>query len=455
MKGKLLKDISASTIQVIVNQVLGVFVFILISRYLDKAVYGEFNWSLAILTFIITLLSLRLEQIVVQKCAAGENPSKIASLFFGHVLFSGFLFYGILLAGNFLAPSFFKQHNLLLILAISQLLSFFSSPFKQLANGKENFGWLALMSSIANLVKTIGLLWVIVFSSLDIQQVLLIYILSSLAEFAIGFWLARFVLQTHIGFQWAIKDYVILIKESLPQIGVVFLNACIARIDWILLGFFSTQVITAEYSFAYKIFELSPLPLLILAPVLLSRFSKYFSIHAESSLAERKTELDFLIRIEMIVATAIPLAINMVWSPLVDALTNNKYGEVNKFTFLILSFCIPLQYLINLFWTIHFSLKHLVLIFRITAVTCSIIIIGDLLLIPLLDAKGAAVIYLLATAVECLLYLRVSAFAGFRNTLLPMIVCITIALISGLFVHQLAIPVTARLFLSLSYTQFC
>jgi hypothetical protein len=108
-----------------------------------------------------------------------------------------------------------------------------------------------------------------------------------------------------------------------------------------------------------------------------------------------------------------------------------------------------LQYMINLFWTIHFSLKHLALIFRITAVTCSIIIIGDLLLIPWLNAKGAAIIYLLATGVECLIYLRVSAFADFRNTVLPMIVCTAIALISGLVVNQFVSLVFARLSLSL------
>jgi O-antigen/teichoic acid export membrane protein len=449
MKGKLVKDISSSTIQVIINQGLGLLIFVIISRYLDKSLYGELNWSLAILTFIITLLSLRLEQVVVQKIAAGENTSKILSLFFGHVLLSGVLFYSVLLAGSFLFPSFFRQHNLILILAVSQLLSFFSLPFKQLANGKENFGWLALMSSVANVIRALGLLWAVIFATLTMREVLLIYIISSFAEFGISYWVAGIKIGTRIRMQWTITDYCILIKESLPQIGVVFLNACIARIDWILLGFFSTQVITAEYSFAYKMFELSPLPLLIIAPVLLSRFSKYFSSHTEFSLQERNVELDFLIRTEMILATMIPLIANMVWSPLIDMLTNHKYGAINKTTFLILSFCIPLQYLINLFWTIHFSLKHLALIFRITAITCAIIVAGDLLLIPLMNAKGAALVYLAAITIECLIYLRVSAFASFRNTLMPMVLCTGIALISGLLAYQLNVPVAAKLFLSL------
>ena len=76
MRKNFLKDISASTIQVVLNQALGLLVFIIISRYLQKSVYGELNWSLAILTFIFTTLSLRLEQIVVRKVAAGDDPSK-------------------------------------------------------------------------------------------------------------------------------------------------------------------------------------------------------------------------------------------------------------------------------------------------------------------------------------------------------------------------------------------
>src|SRR6202008_209453 len=108
MKGKLLKDISAGTIQVIINQGLGLWIFIIISRYLTKPAYGELNWSLAVLTFVTTILSLRLEQVVVRKVAAGENASKILTVFFGHIVFSGLLFYMVLFACNQLFPAFFN-----------------------------------------------------------------------------------------------------------------------------------------------------------------------------------------------------------------------------------------------------------------------------------------------------------------------------------------------------------
>jgi O-antigen/teichoic acid export membrane protein len=448
MEKNFLKDISASTLQVILNQVLGLLIFILISRYLEKSVYGEFNWSLAILTFITTILSLRLEQIVVRKVAAGEEPSKLLTLFTGHTIFFGLLFYGVLFLASILFPSFFKQHDLLLVLAISQLLSFFSSPFKQLANGKEQFSWLAVMSSVSNLIKSAWLLWIVFFSFLTIQQVLAIYIISSLVELLVCFFVVQFKLKTGISNQWVVRDYFILLNESLPQIGSVLLNACIARIDWILLGIFSGTVITAEYSFAYKVFELCPVPLLILAPVLLSRFSKYFSQNPETSVLNKKRELGFFIRYEMIAATIIPLVLNVVWIPLIDTLTNNKYGAVNKTNFLLLSLCVPFQYMINLLWTVEFAQNRLKRVFRITAITCFIIVAGDVLLIPLLDARGAAIVYLLATAIEYFFYLRVSVIAGIKESWQSLIFCVSVALLSGTVVNSITNVVLIQLPLS-------
>ncbi|HMK04834.1 MAG TPA: oligosaccharide flippase family protein [Ferruginibacter sp.] len=450
MRKNFIKDISSGTVQVVLNQGLGLLVFILISRYLEKAQYGEFNWTLAILTLATTILGLRLEQIVVRKVAAGDDPAKILTLFAGHSLAFGILFYLVLFFTSLLIPSFFKQHDLLLILAISQLLGFFSSPFKQLANGKEQFAWLAVMSSVSNLVKAVWILLTIFFSFLTIQSILIIYIVASLAELLFCLFVVRYKLAVSINSKYALKDYFNLLRESAPQIGSVFLNAFIARIDWILLGIFSGTIITAEYSFAYKLFELCPVPLLVLGPVLLSRFSKYLSGNPESSLLNQRHEISFFIRFEMIVATLIPLVLNIIWSPLIDGLTNNKYGEVNKITFFLLSLCIPFQYLINLFWTVEFAQNRLKRVFRITAVTGIIIVAGDLLMIPLWNARGAAIVYLLATVTEYLLYFRISVVAGIKESWQSLIVCVFAALAGGFAVSFVAGHILIQLLLSLT-----
>jgi O-antigen/teichoic acid export membrane protein len=432
MNPKLFKDISASTIQITVNQVLSLVVFLLTSLYLPKDTYGEFNWSLAVLTFITTVLSLRLEQIVVRKAAALQDASSILTLFMLHVLLTGIGFYLLLLLFSFLFPSFFGVHYMLLLLAISQLFNFFASPFKQVANGKERFGYLAVMSSTANLLRSIGLFVAIVFYQLSIQWVLGIFIVSSLVELAISFFIVTRLMKVSLTSKVDFRDYKILILESLPQLGSAVLMAGINRVDWILLGLFSTASITAEYSFAYRVYELSPFPLLIIAPIILSRFSRFFAAHSEDSLLKRKKELSLLIRLEMIAATLIPLILNIIWTPLIDGITDSKYGAVNQFTFFILSVCIPFQYIINILWSAHFALNRLKLIFRITIITFCIILIGDLVFIPLYNARGAAIVYLTAIIIEYFNYLRSSKLSGIKETWQSLLICLFAAIGSGL-----------------------
>ena len=448
MSRKLFKDIQASTVQVTINQALGIMIFLVISRYLPKEEYGEFNWSLAILTFVTSILSLRLEQVVVRQVAAGENPSKLLTIFSGHIFFSGVLFYLVLLSGSIFFPAFFRRHDLLLILAISHLLSFFSSPFRQLANGKEQFRILAIMSSISNIARALGLLVMVATANITIQQVLFLYVFSSLLELITCFVLSIRLLKTSISGRYGLKDYILLVRASLPQAGVVILNATIARMDWILLGILSTSVITAEYSFAYRVFELSPFPLLVIAPILLSRFSRFFSRNNENDFLAYKTQVGRLVRFEMIAATFIPLILNMIWAPVIDTITDYKYGEVNVSTFFILSCCVPFLYMNNLLWSVHFAQNKLGLIFRITLFSFVIIVAGNLFAIPLYGAKGAAIVYLLAIVVEYLNYLRTSFLISIRDTYLSPFLCLVIGIVSGLTGFYLAETPVARLLIA-------
>lgn len=462
MKNKLFRDISFNTIQVLVNQFLGIAVFLLISRYLDKPAFGELSWSLAVLTFITAILSLRLEEVIVRNVAAGNDPSAMLTLFMGHNLVTGISFFLLLSAGNYWFPAFFTRHSLLWVLSISQLLSFFSLPFRQLVTGRAAFGWLAVLSSMANLIRAAWLLWIILFSTMTLFRVLLIFTVSSMAEFLVGGYIVFRRLHIPFSRKERFPDYGRLIRSSLPQLGVVMLNAGIARMDWILLGIFTNASRTAEYSFAYKAFELSPLPLIILAPLLLNRFSRgnasssgspagagelVVSRGAAGAGAE-PVWLDLLIRWEMVAATLLPLLLNIAWSPFVDALTHNKYGQVNAFTFLILSCCIPFQYLINVIWTHEFAANKLGRIFRITAITAAVILTGDLLLIPRYAGQGAALAYLAGMIVQYLLYNRYSSLSYPKEWGSHLLVPVAIAICSGLPAIWLTTALIPRLLIA-------
>jgi O-antigen/teichoic acid export membrane protein len=178
-----------------------------------------------------------------------------------------------------------------------------------------------------------------------------------------------------------------------------------------------------------------------LAPVLLSRFAKYFASQTEKELLQKKNELSLLIRIEMIAATLVPLILNIIWTPIIDSITGNKYGAVNQWTFLILSFCIPFQYISNLIWSAHFAQNRLKLILRITIITFCITLAGDLIFIPIYQAKGAAFVYLTAIVVEYINYMRSSVLSKIRETWQSLFICMIAAILSGLsafyFFHTL------------------
>lgn len=433
---KLLADISASSLQVVLNQLLGLAVFLITSFGLSKEIYGELNWSVAVLSFITGILGLRLEQIIVKRIAADEAAAPLLTLFMMHVLMTGVLLLLLLLAGHFIFPGFFSAHTLLSWICFSQLLTYFASPFRQVANGRERFDLLATISTISNAVRVLALVVCLFTHTLSIQNVLVIFIAGAAAEWMAGYLLIRFSLQIRFSMQTGFRDYFILIKQTLPQAGSAVLMAGITRMDWILMGIFSTTVFTAEYSFAYRVFELSPLPLLIIAPVLMTRLSRFYSANKTDDILQKREAIDRLIRLEMIFACFIPLVINMAWSPVLDQLTANKYGTVNQTTFLLLSFCLPFQYISNLNWSVFFAQDKLKTIFKVTAISFIIILAGDIICIPRWGGLGAAAVYLTAMVIEYANYLRQSPIRQIPASYFSLIICLGIAVFSGFVAIQ-------------------
>ena len=156
MKKKIIRDISANTVQVIINQVSGVILFYFCSKFLDKGTFGELNWSSAVLITAFSILGFGMDQLMVRKVAAGGEAAALMRLYLGHVLLAGVGFYLCLLAGWALFPGFYQSHHLLIALGVSQLFQFFAMPFKQVAMGQEQFRVLLFMSTLSNLIKAVA-----------------------------------------------------------------------------------------------------------------------------------------------------------------------------------------------------------------------------------------------------------------------------------------------------------
>jgi hypothetical protein len=150
----------------------------------------------------------------------------------------------------------------------------------------------------------------------------------------------------------------------------------------------------------------------------------------------------------MVLATLPDLWLVIMWTPVVDAFTGNKYGEVNAITFLILACCIPFQYLINLYWSHAFARNRLSHILSVTAVTGAIVLGGNVLLIPAYAGRGAALVYLAAMVVQYALYARNTVFKSKKEWGLLLLLAMSVAICSGLTAVSLSDSLMLRLIIA-------
>jgi O-antigen/teichoic acid export membrane protein len=447
-----LKNLSANALQLVANQLFGLVIFYVLSTNLSKDSFGLLNLALAILLAVFNVLSCGMDQLIVKKIAADDDKESALSLYITHTLITGLLFYGLLLGGYLLFPNLPTVYRLLLFVGIGKLMIYLSTPYKQAASGLEEFKLLAGLSIISNFVRCAYLVVALLLHSIDLSVIVAIFIIGDVLEFIIGFSLFKAKAKMPVRLKWDRTNYLYLIREALPQMGVVLITSSLARFDWIFIGFMLSAIKLAEYSFAYKLFEVATLPLLAIAPLLIPRFTKMFK-QGDVNIAGLK----FLIRIEMIVAAFTVLLLNIYWSPIIDWVTQGKYGAVNVNTIFILSLCLPLLYLENFLWTIFFAQGRLKMILHAFIVTLAVNVVGDIILIPIYKNEGAAIAFLLACIAQIIFYLRKNTLIELKNIGQPLFVCTACALGSGFGAKTIlgdgwvVIPVAILLYLGLLF----
>ena len=449
MPKKIVRDISASTFQVIANQLLGLGIFFILTRELAKGDYGELNFIIAILTVFWGIGSFGIDLIAAKKIASGDDARKIAGIHIIHSFACSVLFILILILLAVLIPVAGSKNSLLVNLGLSFLLTYLSTPFKQLAYGKRMFFLLALMSTSAAFSRLIFLLILMTAGHFSLTNVALVFIFSSLFEFMVSSILVLKKIRI-LPLYWSSAKYLSIIKESLPQFGAIIFNSVLARFDWILLGTVFTTLVTADYVFAYKIFELSKLPLWIISPVLMPVFTQFFSTSRQKSrLTVVKSRL--LFRAEVLISAVIPLLIAVLWLPLMKYFYGDKYGYPALVIFLILSLGVPLQYATDYYWNLCVAQGQLKLTSKIIFLSTSVNIILNLCLVPFFGAPGAACSYVASYLLQLILYKKYTNQQKIRpemNSLLKAIACAILAAgLSFFFITNIYLSVPAVIIL--------
>ncbi|WP_295791243.1 polysaccharide biosynthesis C-terminal domain-containing protein [Mucilaginibacter sp.] len=402
-KHRLLTKIFSSGLQAISVQVLGAFFFYFISVYLSKDDFGVISWTNAVSILITTVLGFGLEQVVVRRVAASRQSDWAATAFFIHSI-TGFLitFLFLLLLNNIMGTKagLYKQ---LPWFFLAQGLIFIGVPLKQFLNAKEKFTPYGVISIISNIGK-IAAAWLLLKQGiLYINTVLAILICAGVFEL-VGL-LVYLLAKTSFDLKFRFKAYIKLIRESSAQYISVIFDISLSRMDWILLGIMTSTSILADYSFAYRAYELSRLPMLIIAPIILPRFARLLSGNGNINIEYQKYITAFNV-VELFFAALIPLILNILWVPVISLITHGKYGSSNSLQFLILSGCIPLQFFINLLWSISFAAKKYKSVSTVTVVCAVTNVCLNLILIPRFGGLGAATAFLGTTLLQALLYYR-------------------------------------------------
>ena len=434
MKRKFLHDISINTLQLILVQGSGLVIFYLLSTRLSKNEFGEINWVLALLLTSFGILAFGIDQIAVKRIASGVDPAQLLSTYINHVLIAGFLFYGMLWIIAVMFPSFSGHYQILLVLGFGKLMIFFSTPFKQITTGLEKFKPLFFMAATSNFLRALVLVVLGVLNQLNLSVIVIVFFATDLAELLVCLFIMYKILNVPVQLKWNGSEYKNMLREALPQFGVAIFTSALSRLDWIFLGILASNVILAEYSFAYKVFEMATLPMLVISPVLMPRFTRLFNPAAGKIPEAKRVDLFVLLRIEIIIASLVALLLNILWVPVINLLTDNKYGSVNQTTILLLSASMPFLYFNNFLWTVNFAKGKLKMIFYVFLISFIVNLAGDIVLIPFFNATGAAIAYLAAIMLQSILYFKKTELDGLAKNSYQLLLCPLAAVVSCLLI---------------------
>lgn len=453
MKNKLLKNLFSSGLQAVAIQLLGVFFFIYLSFHLSKEEFGIISFMNARAMFIITFLSLGMEQIVIRRIASSKSSDWAAAAYLIHAIVSSVVTIAVLYVLG-LTITEWKGAHILTWFFTAQALIFMGTPLKQFLNAKEKFAPYGIIAIISNIGKLVLAWFLLTKHLLDIYGVIWILIGCSLFEFIAL--LIYTLATTSFSFKFRFSAYLKLVKESRAQFLSVIFDSGLSRIDWILLSIISTNAITGDYTFAYRAFELARLPIVIIAPIILSRFSRILATSGKLD-DERRGQFNNLLSIEMFLAVCIPLLLNIVWSPFIGYVFDNKYGPSNAVEFAMLSASIPLHFLINLFWTVSFSAKKYRQVSTITIIAAIANLVLNLVLIPVYGGAGAAMAFVVTSLVQAILCYKLvhQQIANVDISPLPIfLICGSLAYITAIYLTeniflQLLIAIVVYIILSL------
>ncbi len=386
--------------QTIAPQLLGMALFFAFSKWLPKADFGLMGWCTATAYLLATLAGFGLEQVVFRRLAAGSGKSNwAAKAFWIHNLATTVLALLVLLA--LAAFSAAPKLRLLPFFFAAQAILSLATPFRLLLNARLQYGSYALATLTANAAKLLAAYLTHTTGNLTLPVAAVILISGNAVEYVLAWLVSR----KHQSGSVKGKAYRLLLREAVPQYLTVIFDVSLARLDWFLLGMLATTASVAEYSFAYRAFEVEKLPTAIVGSLFLPIAARWWTGDKKPSPDRQKAFSVLLFLIPALMGWA-SLMVVALWQPLVGGVLKSEFGNASFLPLAILNLAMVLQFSINLLWVQTFAARQFRTIAKITAATALLSLLLNLVLIPNLATAGAALSLVAASFFQFACYAR-------------------------------------------------
>ena len=367
-----------------ISRFLKLILVVYVARVLGAVEYGKFTFSLNLVTLLVIFADFGLGPIVTREFSKSEEKEKTvfpAVLSLKTIL--GLLALAIMLGTSFFITSDIVVRRVIWVLSIFILIENFASIFYAVMRAHQKMEYEAISKMLQAAVCT-GLGLYFLFSTHSIVYLGFAYLAS--AVFVLLFISLIYQLRfssLKIVFQKSIWKQ--LLSLSWPLALVAVFSSVYHSIDSIMLGAWGMMKATGLYNAAYRIVDISVIPMVLVSTAFFPVLSKSFGEGEH----ERKKNFFSQLSVETLIGFAIFLGGIILAPQLIHFIYGAQY-QGSVLALQILMGALLIMYLNTTFSKTLIAANLQKIIFKITFAGAILNVILNLILIPRYSLYGAA-----------------------------------------------------------------
>jgi O-antigen/teichoic acid export membrane protein len=396
------KTLSLMSIEKVLSKIINSSYFFIVAILVSKEELGLYSWVISISAFIIGILTGGIGKVISRRIAV--DPKKFNNIV-SHLLKFYFIISVLILVSAFFSIFFYgKDEQQFIILSSLFIISaIVLNVFRESFVGLEKFIENSKISIINITSKAlIGLAGVFIFNE-NVSLLLFALVFSNI--FSCLFYIKEL---KNLSFRLDENEFKLMklksiFKESLPLLGVILFDSALTRFDIFFMGMNLDMSTTGDYSYAYKVFEFFWIPFIIAGTYVFPKISKGCNKKVITESDENKIYV--LMKALIQSSFILPFVICLFWTPVIDYLTNNMYGNKNQLILELLCMSIPFISIIGINWSLLMAKRKGKVILLITVITAILNIFLNIYLIQNFGSRGAAITNLISNIFQVSAYM--------------------------------------------------